>query len=278
VTATVAAGGVQGEHTGFVVLTRGADVRRIPFWFFVETPRLSAPVARLARTGNYKGNTALGKARVTSYRYPENPAGVRVRTSLPGPEQVYRVVVPRAVANFGVVVTSGAVEPRVVVAGDENRLVGYTGLPLNINPYTDSWGQLRPVAGAVLPAPGSYDVVFDEAGKGQRFTFRYWIDDTTPPKLKLATRSVARGGKLLVTATDAGAGVDPRSIRARLGTTTVAARLAGSTVTIRVPADAKPGRQPLVVSVADYQETKNMEDVARILPNTRTLETSVTVR
>jgi hypothetical protein len=278
VTATVAAGGVQGEHTGFVVLTRGADVRRIPFWFFVETPRLSAPVARLARTGNYKGNTALGKARVTSYRYPENPAGVRVRTSLPGPEQVYRVVVPRAVANFGVVVTSGAVEPRVVVAGDENRLVGYTGLPLNINPYTDSWGQLRPVAGAVLPAPGSYDVVFDEAGKGRPFSFRYWIDDTTPPAVKLLSRTVRAGGTLLATATDAGAGVDPKSVRAKLGATSLTVRVTGSTIAVAIPAGTTPGTHTLQLGVSDYQETKNMEDVSRILPNTRTLSVGVTVR
>ena len=31
----------EGDATGFVVLTRGADVRRIPFWFRVETPQRS---------------------------------------------------------------------------------------------------------------------------------------------------------------------------------------------------------------------------------------------
>jgi hypothetical protein len=30
----------------------------------------------------------------------------------------------------------------------------------------------------------------------------------------------------------------------------------------------------LTFTVSDYQETKNMENVARILPNTRTLRTS----
>jgi hypothetical protein len=30
----------------------------------------------------------------------------------------------------------------------------------------------------------------------------------------------------------------------------------------------------LTFTVSDYQETKNMEDVARILPNTRTLRTT----
>ena len=32
------------------------------------------------------------------------------------------------------------------------------------------------------------------------------------------------------------------------------------------------------MTVADYQETKNMEDVGPILPNTRTLRTSYLVR
>jgi hypothetical protein len=33
-----------------------------------------------------------------------------------------------------------------------------------------------------------------------------------------------------------------------------------------------------VLSVADFQETKNMEDVPPILPNTRTLRATVRVR
>jgi len=38
------------------------------------------------------------------------------------------------------------------------------------------------------------------------------------------------------------------------------------------------GRHTLKLSVADYQESKNMEDVARILPNTRTLSARFVVR
>jgi len=41
---------------------------------------------------------------------------------------------------------------------------------------------------------------------------------------------------------------------------------------------ASKGRHSLVVTASDYQEAKNMENVARILPNTRTLVTSVVVR
>ncbi len=275
---TVASAAVQGEHTGFVVLTRGPDVRRFPFWFLVEKPQLSAPVAVLARPGIYKGNTARGKARVSAYRYPENPGGVGVATSLPGPELVYRIKVTRPVANFGVVVTSGGVQPRVVVAGDENRLVGYTGLPVSINPYTDSYGKRQPIAGAVLPAPGSYDAVFDEPGKGRPFTFRFWLDDVRPPTVRLTSRTAKTGGKLLIRATDAGAGVDPASIRAKLGQTTVPARLTGSTITLSIPGIVAAGRHVLLLTVSDYQEAKNMENVARILPNTQTLSTTITIR
>jgi subtilisin family serine protease len=275
-TVTVGAGAVQNEHTGFVVLTRGTDVRRIPFWFFVETPRLAAPSGRLLRPGTYKGDTARGSARVAAYRYPDNPGGAGLATNLPGPEQVFRVQLAKPAANFGVVVTKGAVDPRVVFAGDENRLVGYPGLPLNINPYGESYGKHQQVAGAVLPAAGAYDVVFDEAGTGKPFTFRYWLDDTRPPTVKLLTRTVARGGKLLLAATDAGAGIDPTTIRATVDGAAVKARLAGSRITVPVTA-AKTGRHKLALTVSDYQESKNMEDVARILPNTRTVTTSFAV-
>ena len=40
----------------------------------------------------------------------------------------------------------------------------------------------------------------------------------------------------------------------------------------------KAGSAHLRVTVADYQETKNMENVGPILPNTRTFTASFTVR
>jgi hypothetical protein len=38
------------------------------------------------------------------------------------------------------------------------------------------------------------------------------------------------------------------------------------------------GRHRLVVRASDFQETRNMEDVPRILPNTRELRTTFVVR
>ena len=47
-------------------------------------------------------------------------------------------------------------------------------------------GLRRRVAAVVLPAGGTYDVVFDSTNAGGRpFTFRYWVNDVTPPKLRV---------------------------------------------------------------------------------------------
>ena len=40
----------------------------------------------------------------------------------------------------------------------------------------------------------------------------------------------------------------------------------------------RPGRQAVTIRASDYQETKNMEDVGPVLPNTRVLHTTVTLR
>ncbi|HET7046458.1 MAG TPA: S8 family serine peptidase [Gaiellaceae bacterium] len=280
VTVRAPTGQADADHSGFVVLGRSGETRRIPYWFRVATPRLGAPTTTLHRAGVYSGNTARGSARVTGYRYPDDPGGAGLSTSLAGPEQVFRVKVPTGAANFGVAVLSGApVEPRVVFAGNENRLTGYAGLPVNLNPYLDWFGRREPIAGAILPAAGLYDVVFDETTRSRAgaFRFRLWIDDRTPPKLRLETRTVIGGGSVLVSATDAGAGVDARAIVATVDGSTVNARLVGTRIAIPTKG-LRAGRHTLVLRVSDRQEAKNMEDVARILPNTRTLRASFTTR
>ena len=52
-----------------------------------------------------------------------------------------------------------AVEPRIVRGDDENRLAGYAALPLDLNPYRSALGDVRQIAGVVLPAAGTYEVV-----------------------------------------------------------------------------------------------------------------------
>ena len=69
------------------------------------------------------------------------------------------------VANAGAVVVSQApgshVSPRLVRAGNEDRLAGYTALPLRLNPYQPGYFGLIPAVGVFRPAPGAYDLVFD---------------------------------------------------------------------------------------------------------------------
>jgi hypothetical protein len=272
-----------GDGTGFVVLTRGSDVRRIAFWFHVEVPRLELDRHQtLRRPGVYHGNTAGRPSRVSSYRYPERGLVNGVPTRLGGPEQVFRFTLRRRVANFGVVVTGHTAEahvsPRLVAGDDENRVVGYTGIPANLNPYQD-FGRSEPVVGAVLPDPGVYDFVFDTP-TGQRpgrFSFRLWVNDTKPPSMRLLDRTAVVGRPIRFAVRDSGSGVDPHSLAVKVGGARV--RFAYSHGVLSIPtASLAPGIKQVTVTASDYQETKNMEDVGPVLPNTRVLGTTVTLR
>jgi subtilisin family serine protease len=267
-TITATAGAKQGDSAGFVVLTRGTDVRRIPYWFTVSAPVLpSEPVTPLTHPGTYSSTTLGGARKISSYRYPTGGDGI-----YPGPERVYRFVVRGAPANFGVAVLTGHAIPHVVAAGDENHLAGYAGLPIDLNPYRDHYGQGRAIAGAVLPGPGAYDIVFDTRGASRAgpFTFRFWVNDVTPPRLRL----VSKHGGLVIAATDAGAGVDPTTLEATVDGRGVGVTWTTPAGTVTVP--ARPGTHRFVVHVSDRQETKNMEDVPPILPNTATFAATVT--
>ena len=134
-------------------------------------------------------------------------------------------------------------------------------------------------AGTILPAKGAYDVVFDSpsAARAGAFSFRYWLNDVTPPRLALRTPNVKLGGQIVVGASDGGSGIDPASIVFRIdGDEHAAAFRKGA---IRVPTTGLgKGRHELRLQVSDYQESRNMENVGRILPNTRVLQTTFVVR
>jgi subtilisin family serine protease len=279
VTAAASPAAAEADVTGFVTLAFGSVTRRIPYWFRVAAAPVLArePHGTLTAAGVYRGQTKGKPSRVTTYRYPDDPQGVRV---LSGPEQAFRFTLRRPVANFGVAVVGGAaVSPVVVVAGDENRLVGTAALPLAINPYLDGYGQSRPVAGVIRPAPGAYDIVF-ETPAGVRpgpFMFRFWIDDVTPPAVRLRTPVVSTGSRLELTVSDAGSGVDPRSLEATIDGRQATVAYARGRIAISFVAAGR-GRHRLVLRASDYQELKNMENVPQILPNTRTLRTTFRVR
>jgi hypothetical protein len=269
VTANVSNAAPNGDVTGFVVLTHDGQTRRIPFWVEVNHPLLrSEPAKRLSAPGTYRATTVGGASKVLRYRYPTKGDG-----SYPGPEVAYLVHVSKPIANFGVAVLSGSAIPHVVFAGDENHLTGFTGLPTDLNPYLETFGETRPVAGVDLPAPGNYEIVFDtrSANRAGPFTFRYWVNDTTPPKLHVVSTS---GRKIVIAITDGGAGVDPFSVRATVDGRSIQLHYSHNRLTL----PAGRGRHLLIVTASDYQELKNMEDVAPIKPNTSTLRRTVTVR
>jgi Subtilase family len=287
VTLAVAAQAGEGDATGFIVLTRGTDVRRVPYWLHVEVPQLGAEKHRtLTRAGTYGGTTMGGASRVSSYRYPEGGLACNCSTgvllNLAGPEQVFRITVKQRIANVGaVILTRGSgvhVSPRLVVAGDENRLTGYDGLPVNLNPYQD-FGRVEPVVAAVAPAPGAYDLVVDTpAGtKPGSFTFHLWFDDTTPPTIRLLTHATLPERAVKIALTDAGAGVDPGSIQAKIDGRIPA--LAFSHGVLQLSGRGlRAGTHRLHLVVSDYEEAKNMENVGPILPNTRTFDGTFVVR
>jgi hypothetical protein len=273
-----------GEMTGYVVLSRGSERLRIPYWFGTGTPALAgAKRGVLRKPGNYKSSTRGGSTRIARYRYPERPVGFGFAATLPGPERVFRVSLARPTTNFGVVVTSRApgvrVEPRIVKAGDERRLTGYAALPFNLNPYLRTFGELVLAAGTILPAAGSYDVVFDSpsAARAGAFTFRYWVNDVSPPASSLRTPTVSGGRPLLIAASDRSSGVDPASVVVQIDGDEHEGRFARGIVTVSTQGLSK-GRHALRFQISDFQESRNMENVSRILPNTRILETTFVVR
>jgi subtilisin family serine protease len=277
------AGANADEVSGVVRLEKDGVVRRIAYWGRIVQPALAQVTPKaLPRPGIYKGDTRTGTALVERYLYPEVPTGSNATSVLRGPEQVFRITLPRRAANLGVVVvsrtTGTTVEPRIVAAGNEARLQGYAALPININPYLAGFETPVLASGVLSPKPGRYDVVFDSrtADGAGAFTFRYWVDDVVPPTAKIVAKRVKRDQPVLIAVADAGAGVDPSSVVVALNGTPRAAKLQKDV--LRIPTlGLAPGRYALRVQVSDYQETRNNENVGRILPNTRVLRVTIEI-
>jgi hypothetical protein len=277
VRARAAPSAAERDVTGFVVLSRpDGSTRRIPFWYRIARDRLARdPAHTLSRPGVYTSTTIGAASRVSRYRYPDlSPKSFPLPTRLDGPEVVYRFRLRRPVANFGIVVLRGRVQPRIVRAANENLLAGYPALPININSYRADDGSLTPAAGAMLPAPGLYSLVFDSTRRARRgpFAFRFWIGDTTPPRIRL---TAVRGRTAIFSVRDGGSGVDPGAIHAVVDGRSHGVSYARGVA--RVSGLAR-GRHAITLRMADYQETKNMEDIGPVLPNTRNLKVTVAVR
>ena len=183
------------DVSGFVVLTRGVR-RRIPVWLPVSTPSWHGS-RRPARPAGSAAARRGVPSRVTSYRYPPDEV-FRFAGRLPGPEQRLPRAAPRTVANFGVVVLGrdrvyGSSRASCAPAMRPPR--GFTALP-GSRTRIDRSSAVPAGRGGAVPSRGVYDVVFDGPvwGSAGRFRFRYWVNDTTRPRLRVPSRTVQQGG------------------------------------------------------------------------------------
>ena len=193
---------VEGDVTGFVRLTRGADVRRIPFWFRVARPGLGSRVCRprFARPESMPATRGASRLLPPDTDIPEVPADGVVSAVLRGPEQVFRVTLTqprcelrrrdrpaRAPASGSSRGSSSQVTRTASPATRRSRSTSTRIWRSSVTPFSPPGRSAR--------SPGSYDVVFDSptaAGAGS-YAFRFWINDTRPPTAE--ARSIPRAAR-----------------------------------------------------------------------------------
>jgi subtilisin family serine protease len=300
VTVGAGAGAKPGDDYGFVTLRRGADVRRIPYDFFVARPGLAQTKAVQLRTVQ-SGDTRKGQNRASVYRWPAAPFGLAPNvTGTPmdesGKEHLYVTTLTKKTVNFGVAVeteSAGAlVEPWLLSALDENTVQGYAGTPVDVNGTTLDYRGDIGVAGSVFANPGRY--YFSVDSRRDPFThksldgsyvLRSWVNDVRPPRVTLLTTRVAAGRPTIAfKATDSQSGVDPFSALFGYQNQLVpAAAFDPKTSTIVVPlppqaAALASGRPTVLMLAADNQESKNVNTIgSNALPNTAIKTTRLTV-
>ena len=132
VTAASAAGARRARASSS--LRRGADVRRIPYWLRVEPPRSPAAHATLRGTGHVLAATTVGRPSRAS---PRTATRTAPRSTLAGPEQVFRVPVRAAGRELRRRVL-GARRPSAArrrATATRTASSAYPALPFNLNPY-----------------------------------------------------------------------------------------------------------------------------------------------
>ncbi len=300
VVVNVAANAGLGENDGFLVLSGNGVQRRVPYAFLIERPALrNAPVTPLAKLQT--GSTATGTNRVTTYCCPSEPFGPAPDYTGPamnenGAEHLYSIELNQPVANFGVSVlaeSQGAlVDPFVLGSKDENDVQGYAGIPTDVNSLTFDSNVDVGAAGSQFPRLQRFYVSVDSradpftgASQNGSYLLNAWVNDLTPPSLRILTTRITAGRPLIVAqAIDLGSGVDPLSLvigydRALVGASEYdpSSGLAIFGIPTAAPRFAA-GRTRLALEASDYQEAKNIDTVGdNILPNTAFLSTRLTV-
>jgi ribosomal protein L7Ae-like RNA K-turn-binding protein len=294
-----AAAGI-GENYGFVVLSGNGVQRRVPYAFIVERPALrNAPSVPLKKLQT--GNTATGTSLVSSYCCPAAPFGPPPTYTGPtmnedGSEHLYSVDITEPIVNMGVSVlaaSAGAlVDPFVLGSKNENDVQGYAGIPTDVNALTFDANVDIGAAGVQFPRIQRFYVSVDSRAdpftnkpqKG-RYLLNAWINDLTPPSVRVLTTRVTAGRPLIVAqALDEGAGVDPLSLVINYSNALVGASQydpASGLIVFGIPTAApkfKAGKTNMIVMASDFQEAKNINTVGdSIYPNTRFKATKLTV-
>ena len=298
VVARAGADAPEGENYGFVVLRKGTVTRRVPYFFLVDRPVLvDTPVVTLKR--QQSGDTRTGTSRVSAYRYPVAPFGNAPDTPPmveDGAEKLYRTFIGRPAVNAGVSIiseTPGArIDPFYLGAQDENTVQGFAGTPDNVNAFTA--GYLAPVgaAGVAFPRQQSFFIAIDSgrdpfSGRSEagHYVLRSWIDDVSPPSVRLLTTTVAEGRPALVLQVrDSQSGVDPSSLTIGYQGVLIGASLYDTTSGVAVfpiPNSAPAfvgGTLELRLVASDFQEAKNIDTVGpKLMPNTRSTKVRVRI-
>ena len=279
-----------GDNYGFVVLKRGADQVRIPYYFSAQYPQIGrAPRVTIKR--DQLGDTSKGTSFVSNYRFPTEPFGpppgyTGKTFNEDGAEHVYTVRVNSHVANAGVAVVAAGqgalVEPWFLGSLNEDDVQGYPGTPVNVNGLTFEYQFDNGVAAVDFPREGRYfvsvdsraDPYTDQPLRGP-YLLHYWQDDVTPPRFRFLTKVVSAGRPMLAAiATDRGAGVDPLSLVIGYKQYLLLAALYDPVSGLVLwPLSGAPkigvGRTRLIAIASDFQESKNVDQAgANVLPNT----------
>ena len=281
-----------GDDEGFVTLTQGSNVRRVPYYFTVERPGAEiTPVVPLKKLQT--GDTRTGKSNINQYRFPGSPFGpAPTYTGTPmdesGGEKLYSLHISKPVANVGAAIVAASpgslVEPWLLGSRDENDVQGYAATPVNANVLTSEYRLDVGVAGAVFPREKRYYVavdsgrdVFTGRSLAGAYVLRSWVNDLTPPRFRLLTKRVTAGRPLLAArVTDLGSGVDPLSLVIEYrNNVLLGASLydpSSGLALFGIPRTAPPVRHGLfkgAALAADNQESKNVDQIgANVLPNT----------
>ena len=161
-----------------------------------------------------------------------------------GKEKIYSLNITKQAVNAGVVVvtpetklhasitallsSNQPIHPWFMGSLDENDVLGYAGIPVNVNGELPDFLYSIGAAGGVFLPPGRYYVSVDSGrdlftgrSLGGRYTLRSWVNDVKPPTVRVITKTLSSGRPTIVAKIiDAKSGVDPHSLQLFFGPST----------------------------------------------------------